>query len=76
MSEHDEFGELDSVAVICPACWGEQSVYMGTRGALMWFRCRHCGAEYSLQAHEGHSRLTESDSDDNEAETSAQREPK
>lgn len=60
MSEHDE---LETVAVVCPVCWGDQSVYTGKRGALMWFECRQCGAEYSLQAHESHSRPDESDSD-------------
>lgn len=67
MSEHDEFDELDSVAVICPVCWGDQSIYVDTRGALMWFQCRQCGAEYSLQAHESHSRPGDDDTDDNES---------
>ena len=30
----------------CPVCGGE-GYALGTLGCLDWWRCRHCGAEYS-----------------------------
>ena len=35
--------------VECSACTGAM-VFLGTLGNLDWFRCRHCGAECSVQA--------------------------
>lgn len=38
--------EPDPVTVGCADC-AHSSMFMGTLGALDWFRCRYCGAERS-----------------------------
>jgi len=39
----NEFG------IFCPVCEGE-CVYMGGLGLLIWFRCRYCGLEFSVNS--------------------------
>jgi len=38
--------EAESYHLVCPCCDGE-GAYMGSLGDSSWFRCRHCGMEYT-----------------------------
>jgi len=38
----------DEVVPECPVCQGE-GCYLGTLAILQWFRCRQCGAEFSVK---------------------------
>lgn len=38
----------DEQAYFCPACDGDL-VSLGALGRLSWFRCRHCGAQFSTE---------------------------
>jgi len=42
--------------VSCPACEGP-GLLLGALGKLLWFRCRHCGVEFSVkeEKHESQS---------------------
>jgi len=37
---------------MCPGCSSDNAVYMGRLGRKVWYRCRDCGLEFSLESGE------------------------
>jgi hypothetical protein len=40
----------------CPLCDGE-SEFLGQLGNLEWYRCRYCGAEFSVKTEDDEARI-------------------
>ena len=39
---------MEKQQLTCPQCGSDNQIPLGTLGLLLWFRCRQCGWEHSI----------------------------
>lgn len=39
---------MDDNVIMCPMCYGESVAYLGELCGLPYYRCQHCGIQWSV----------------------------